>query len=583
MNARQGLDGWGATLRSAVASLTLAFAACSAAPQAANPPEQTAPPAPSSALGAYLAARHAQQQSDYAEAAAFMSRALEEDPGNIDLMRHTFVLRVSDGEVAQAVPLAQSLVKADRDTGLAQLVVLLEQAKLGEFEPAAERAHTLPSDGAQKLSVPLLTAWCQAGLKRPTAAQRALDPMKEVRGVEALRDLHSAMLADYADRVGEAEEFYEKLVANQAHLTWRSVEMAGNFYERHQRAEQARRLYERLAQSEESAGVADQALARISRGEVPPRIVGSAQDGMAEALFDLASILDQRDTLEASLIYARLALYLRPDFPLAQMLVAEIKEDQQRWVAALAIYGAIDPKSPLAWTARLRAASVLDALDRTDEAVAALESMAAERPRDPAPLVEVGDILRGRSRFAEAVSAYDRAIGRVESARPRDWRLYYSRAVALERSGQWARAEEDLRRALELDPEQPMALNYLGYSWIDRGENLDAALKMIKRAVDLRPNDGYIVDSLGWAYYRLGDFAQATHVLEHAIELLPEDPTINDHLGDAYWQDGRIAEARFQWRRALQFKPEADEVKTIETKLDQGLAKPPAAAVTRGG
>jgi Flp pilus assembly protein TadD len=215
--------------------------------------------------------------------------------------------------------------------------------------------------------------------------------------------------------------------------------------------------------------------------------------------------------------------------------------------------------------------------------VGELKRMAAERPHSPEPMIELGDLLRGRDRFAEAVTAYDAGIARVEKVEPRHWRLFYSRAVALERAGEWPRAEKDLQHALELEAEQPLVLNYLGYSWIDKGLNLETALKMIKRAVELRPNDGYIIDSLGWAYYRLGDFTKATQTLEHAIELLPEDPTINDHLGDAYWQAGRLAEARFQWRRALQFKPEAGDVKTIEGKLDRGLAKLPAAAAMRGG
>jgi Flp pilus assembly protein TadD len=274
---------------------------------------------------------------------------------------------------------------------------------------------------------------------------------------------------------------------------------------------------------------------------------------------------------------------MRPDFPLAQLLVAEIYEDQRHTADALALYRGIDPKSPLGWTARLRAVAALDALDRTDEAASELRRMAAERPDDPDPLVELGDIMRARNRFADAVPAYDAAITRVGEVKPQHWRLYYSRAAALERSGQWPRAEVDLKRALELQPDQPLVLNYLGYSWIDRGENLDEGLRMVKRAVELRPNDGYIVDSLGWAYYRLGDFAHAAQFLEKAIELLPEDPTVNDHLGDAYWQEGRVVEARYQWQRALQFKPEADLVKAIETKLDRGIAKLPAAAVTRGG
>jgi tetratricopeptide (TPR) repeat protein len=572
----------------AAAAFALGLAACSQAQHGdhsdADPVVDESVPPPSSALGSYLAARHAQQQRDYARAADYMGRALADDPENNDLVRRTFVLRVSEGRVDEAVPLARRIVALDRHAGLPQIVLLLQDVKAGDFAAAQQRAQSLPSDGAQRLSAPLLIAWCEVGLQHHAQALNALGALNDVRGVQTLHDLHAAMIADYADRIGDADEGYKKLLAGQAQPTWRTVEVAGNFYERHQRSAEARRLYDGLAASDQGMAVVAPALQRIARGEVPPRLIKSPQDGMAEALFDLASILDQRETLDASLIYARLALDLRPDFPLAQMLVAEIDEDQKHTAAALAVYRSIDAKSTLAWTARLRAAQALDALDRTDEAADELKRMAAERPQDPEPLVELGDILRGRSRFGDAVGAYDQAIARVDHAEPRHWRLYYSRAVALERSGQWPRAEADLRHALKLQPEQPLVLNYLGYSWIDKGQNLEAALKMIQRAVELRPNDGYIVDSLGWAYYRLGDFGNATQILEHAIELLPEDPTVNDHLGDAYWQSGRVAEARFQWRRALQFKPEADEIKTIETKLDRGpAAKPPSGTSTRGG
>ncbi|HEV2550618.1 MAG TPA: tetratricopeptide repeat protein [Stellaceae bacterium] len=568
----------------ALASVALLVAACTPSPGPADAaPEQSAT-APTSPLGSYLAARHAQQMRDYVSAADFMNRALANDPENFDLRRRTFALRVSEGSMHDAAALAQDVAERDRNASLAQLVLLLQEVKAGNFEAAAARGRALPSEGAQRLASPLLVAWCEMGRQRPQAALQALDSLGELKGVQTLRDLHAALLADFADRIEDAERSYKAVIGDQQRLTWRTVELAGNFFERHQRTEEARRLYERLATTDQGGEVVAQALARLGKGEIPGRAIASARDGVAEALFDLASILDQRETLDASLVYARLALDLRPDFPLAQMLIAEIDEEQHHIADALALYRAVDPKSSLGWSARLRVATALDALERTDEAAAELTRLAAERPRDPEPFVELGDILRGHSRFTEAVGAYDKAIARVDHVEPRHWRLFYSRAVALERSGQWPRAEGDLQHALELQPEQPLVLNYLGYTWIDKGVNLDRALTMIKHAVELRPNDGYIVDSLGWAYYRLGDFANATQLLEHAIELLPEDPTINDHLGDAYWQRGRLVEARYQWRRALQFKPEADQVKTIETKIDRGIAKvPAAAAATRGG
>jgi Flp pilus assembly protein TadD len=211
-----------------------------------------------------------------------------------------------------------------------------------------------------------------------------------------------------------------------------------------------------------------------------------------------------------------------------------------------------------------------------------LQKMSTQVPKMIGAELELGDLLRDKKSFNDAVAAYDEAIRRATAAGlPERWSMFYDRGVALERAHQWDRAEGDLLHALQLKPDQPMVLNYLGYSWIDRGQNLDRGMKMIEKAVELRPDDGYIIDSLGWAHYRTGDYAGAVGYLEKAIELVPEDSTINDHLGDAYWQVGRLTEARYQWHRALQFGPEEKEIKPIEAKLEHGVTPPTSSE--RGG
>ena len=360
--------------------------------------------------------------------------------------------------------------------------------------------------------MPLLTAWIEAGRQHPAPARQALDQMGDLKGLEPLRELHLGMIADYADDIDAAQAAFDKLVASQAEPTFRVVEVAGNFYERRGRSAEATKLYQSFASADGETGIAAAGLKRIAAGQVPARIIATAQQGAAEALFDLASLLNQRDTVDASLIYVRLALDLQPNFPLAQLLAAEIRDGQGRTDDALAFYRAVDPNSSLAWSARLRAAIALDALDQTDAAVAELKAMAAERPNDDEPLVELGDVLRAHNRFDAAAQAYDQAIARLPKVDAGAWRIFYDRGVALERSGQWPRAEADLKHALALSPDEPLVLNYLGYSWIDKGENLPDAMKMIQRAVELRPNDGYIVDSLGWAYFRTRRRAQGDAV-----------------------------------------------------------------------
>lgn len=554
--------------------------ACAASGKPGDAPSAAAP---QSAVGNYLAAQHAQFQRDYADAARFFARAVARKPSDDNLIRDTFVTRLAAGEIDQAVPLAQHLAAVDPHGSLAGLVLIVADIKAGKYDAAVRAAAEARRDGAQRFAVPLLEAWAQVGLKEPDAALKTLGALGGAQGLEPLRDFHAALIDDYSDRVAAAADAYQNLLRSSETSSWRVIELAGNFFERHGRAAEAERLYQRSAGQQGLSEVATIGLARIARGEVPSRLIASPADGAAEALFDLAGLLNQGDTADAALVYARLALDLAPHFALAQLLVGEIR-DAEGWPAeALALYQSVDPKSSFAFMARLKAALELDALDRTDEAVAQLKTLAADYPTQSEPLVELGDILREHKRFAEAVTAYDGAIARTPHLRADDWRLFYSRGVALERSGQWPRAEADFKQALTLQPNQPLVLNYLGYSWIDRGENLHDALDMVQRAVQLRPNDGYIVDSLGWAYFRLGNFAEATRFLQRAVELLPEDPTINDHLGDAYWRTGQELLARYQWQHALQFKPDAEEAKDIEAKLSHGLSAMAGTTGSGGG
>jgi tetratricopeptide (TPR) repeat protein len=308
--------------------------------------------------------------------------------------------------------------------------------------------------------------------------------------------------------------------------------------------------------------------------------VPDAVAGAAEAFFNISSSLVRENSADMALVFGWLAVDLNPNLGQGLLLIAGIYETLNRYDDAIRVYGMVGTNSPWRWNAQIREALVNDAAERTDKSVALLRAMIAEQPARAEAATSLGDVLRGRKRFIEAVEAYDTAIARSNPSEQRNWTLYYSRGIALERATLWQRAEADFLKALELSPEQPHVLNYLGYSWVEHGVNLDRARKMLERAVELRPNDGYIVDSLGWVLFRTGDFKGATERLEHAVELRPQDATINDHLGDAYWKVGRHAEARFQWSRALSLDPEPELVDSIKTKLARGLQ---GVAAKRGG
>jgi Flp pilus assembly protein TadD len=266
-----------------------------------------------------------------------------------------------------------------------------------------------------------------------------------------------------------------------------------------------------------------------------------------------------------------MALYLEPEHTFALVSLANAYESARRYADAIAAYDRVAKGTPLQSEIEIRKAFDLNSLDKVDEAKAILDKLTTENPKDLKALDALGSVMRVRKRYSEAVGYYTRALELVKKPAKRHWSLFYSRGTCYERLKDWPPAEADLQKALKLYPDQPMVLNYLGYSWVDQNRNLKEGMSLIEKAVALKPDDGYIVDSLGWAHFKLGNFKEAVRFLERAVELKPEDPVLNDHLGDALWRVGREREARFQWDQALTLEPEPDEVEKIKKKLTEGL------------
>lgn len=554
-----------------VAALAAVQAACAAGPASGPAASPADSPAPlgfvgGSSLGSYLAGRHAQALFDTAAAADYFATALREDPDNVELLQRAYALTAAEGRMKEAAELAARLTDFDSDASMAVFLLAVQDAKVGDFASAEKRLAALPKRGINTFMAPLLTAWARVGQGRIDAALEALTPLASNSGLAAVHDFHAALINDLAERRTVAEEYYRNTMAGSGGMTLRAVQAAGSFYQRTNRPNSAQDIYRRYQRQHPDSVLLD-ADGLLAAGAAGLRPIDTAKAGMAEALFGAASSVRQGNAFDAALIFARLSLEVQPDFPLAQMMVADVLQSQGRLAEANRVYLAINPRADVYWSAQLRIATNLDDMDDVEGAAALLRGLAAQRPDRYDTLVALGDLMRKRQRFAEAAEAYDAAIARAGSLEARHWALLYSRGVSLERSKQWTRAESDFLKALELEPDQPLVLNYLGYSWVEQGANLDQARAMIQKAVELRPDDGYIVDSLGWVLFRLGDFDAAAAQLERAVELRPEDPTINDHLGDALAKVGRLDEARFQWQRALSLEPEADLLAQLQAKL----------------
>ena len=524
-----------------------------------------------SGAGNYLAGRHAQKKRDFSSASRLLEKALQDSPEDTRLLRRTFLTKLADGDIASSAEMGQKIAATEKSAPIAKLVLVVEAIKQGDLTAADAALKTFPNRGFSGFMKPLLQAWVLVGQGRGDDAKTALEPLKKQSGLRVLYELHAALISDVAGSPKAAEGHYKLAGENATRATLRVVQGFGRHLERLGETDKARALYAAYIKENPDSVVLTPAMTRLASGEKPAFLAANPAEGVSEALFNIASTMTRQNSAQLALIYGRLSIYLKPDFDLAQMLVAGILESMNRNADAIVTYQSVRQTSPLHWAARLRIAGNLEALERDDEAIELLRVLTKEDPTRPGPLVSLGDLLRSDKRFEESIDAYDRAVSLLGDIEKRHWTILYSRGISLERARQWRRAEIDFERALVLNPEQPYVLNYLGYSWVDQGINLDRARKMIERAVELRPNDGYIVDSLGWVLYRLGDFRAAVEQLERAVELRSQDPTINDHLGDAYWRAGRQNEARFQWRRALTLKPESDQIPAIEEKILRGL------------
>lgn len=536
-------------------------------PAAPAAPRAAAPGNPGNVFGAFLSGRFAQEELDTRAAADALLAALRGDPDQPEVIARAFQAALLDGR-GDALRLARRLP----DNLAAQLVLLGGEVAQNRFDRAEARARALPRQGPVGALQPVLIAWSLAGRGRHGEAIALLRAQAEAGRFRALNALHGALIADLANRPREAERLARLALSDQPEPTLRLALLSASILHRTGRPAEAARILDRLAETHDELALA---ALEPARGQVlAGRPIASPADGIAEAYVALGAALRGQGLEEFATILARLALRVRPGFGPALLLLADQLAEAEQFPAALEALASIPAADPLHGPAQLRRAGLLDRLDRWPEAEALLREVAASLPHLPQPHMRLGDILRRRGEFAPAAAAYDEAIARLGTARPQDWPVFYARGIARERSNRWPEAQADFEEALRLSPEQPYVLNYLGYSWADQGVHLDRARAMLERAAELRPQDGNIADSLGWALFRLGDIAGAVQWLERAVELEPRNSTINDHLGDAYWAAGREAEARFQWRRALTMEPEPEEAARLEQKLREGLVLP---------
>jgi len=534
--------------------------------------------------GAFLAGMNAKNRGDMKTAADLLPLALAANPNDPGLVQATLYAEISDGRIDDGIKIAKQATAAKSPAVVAPLVTVLmiqDATKQKQYDRALDFARKLPDQQIGKYAGPMIRAWLIAGSQKQVApAIKELKALESEPGFAPFALIQRAAIEDFLGHPDDALKTYQQAVDASNSMPTLLLQMYGNLLLRRGDKAALDKLLDRFETSNagNSDVIAGPLVTQLKAGAKQPPLVTSAADGVAGVMSGMSVLLLQENLYSEALLFARLGLDLKPDLDIGRVLAGDIYRRTNRYDDAVAMYRGIKPGSIYSWSAQLSVADCLRREDKNDEAEKLLRDMtASDKSNVEAPEL-LGDLLRGNNKFDAAAVAYTTAIERIPNPLPNDWSLFYFRGTSYERSNQWPKAEIDFKKALELSPDQPYVLNYLAYTWVERREHLDEALKMLQTAVDARPEEGFIVDSLGWAHYQLGHYPDAVKYLERAVALSPQDPTLNDHLGDAYWRAGRHIEARFQWSRALSFKPEDDQVKVIEGKVRDGLAPLPAGA-----
>lgn len=528
-------------------------------------------------VGSYLAGRYARQRGDADAASYYFSHSLANDPYDENLMKQAVRTHVLAGRVEDAAHIAGNLSALYDGTQVSHLVLLAHSMRNNDFATARKELLAMEGFGLFSVIQPVLEGWvsfAESGTVKPIVLN---EHIKQLMVFDPFITFQNALLFDVAGNVGEAQKYYEAATQDISGMSYRNLLTMMDFYRRYGHEEKARALFDRYVVENRTTQVVEgetyeTVIKDLQRADGKP-FIASAVEGLAEELFAVAGMLYGENVTAETQLYLRLALYLRPDMAEGQLMLGSILEEEGTPQKALAFYDAIADTGPLNRRAQIRKAFILAEMNRSGEALKLLEGLTEKYPQSADVRITQGDVYRKESQFSKAVESYSAALEiKGEKLEEYHWPILYARGISYERDGEWDKAENDFKAALALYPDQPDVLNYLGYSWLMKGTNLEQAKQMLEQAVAERPEDAHIVDSMGWALYKLGDYKGALEYLEQAVDLMPSDPVVNDHYGDALWRNGRHTEARFQWDRALFFKPEDVDRERIEAKLKSGLA-----------
>ena len=529
-----------------------------------------------STYGNYLAGRVAHIRQDYENAAKYYVRTMEKGMVNDDILSKTYIILASQGKIEEAVKYAEKARENGDTNNFIEVINAAYLFKNGNYKASRDKINEIKEKTYKNLIAPLFEAWSYAGENNYDKAIEMLKKISTAEEMKTVYNLHRGLIAEYFDKTDEAENFYNIMITdNASDMSFRALQIISNFFIRQGQKEKAENLIAKYYGSsnmrEMLSSLSDKI--RESNEKIEP-IVKTAEIGVSEVFLEVALLFKSVPSgYDYAQMYIAISQYFNPNNDIAKIAMADIYDERQMYRSANKYYDSISKKSELYYPAQIRKANNLLNKKKYDETIKVLKRLLRDNPDNFQILFNLGDVLRVSDNQPEAIKYYNKAIKSIFYESEKHWPVYYAIAVSYDKNNEWQKAEESLEHALKLSNRHPQVLNYLGYSWLKNETNVDKAAEYILEAYEKEPNDGVIIDSLGWIYFKTGDYKNAILYLEKASELNPQNAIISDHLGDAYWRGGRKTEAVYLWKHALTQKEEREDlnIKYVRNKIQNGL------------
>lgn len=531
---------------------------------------------PTNKYGSYLSGRVAHLRRDFNLASNYYMTSLSIET-NKDLLSKIYIMLASERRVDEAAKYARKAIENGDNNNFTHLIIAVDDFNKGQYKLSRDRISKIDSDIYKEFITPLFVAWSYAGENDKEKALASIKKMSTQQAFGALYDFHAGMINDYFDDFDEAKTNYDVIVNQKSsEMSFRSLQVITNLYLRMDKKEEAIELVEKYYDDQYISDMLKRLLINVknSNQKSVKKIVNKPDIGLSEALFSIAASLRQGEGgTDLAHIFISMSIYENHDYDLAKLMLADILQSRELYADSIRVYDEIPKYSEAYYVAQLKKSTSFVLQNDYQSSINVLLPIARDNPKNYQVLLELADSYRMNEEYKKAISNYNQAIKSLDKIESKHWIAYYTLGIAYDKNGDFKNSQKNLKKSLELKPDNFLTLNYLGYSWLDRGVNIEEAFAMIVKSYNQMPNSGHITDSLGWAFYKLNKYDYAVKYLDKASELEPANALISDHLGDVYWQSGRKTEAVYQWERALILEKDIKEVdiKQVEEKISNGL------------